>query len=154
MRLVCSKSRILPKKQGTKKQVTTPRAELQAALLLSRLAVKLIGAMEVNFESVVLWSDSQIVLCWIKKPPDTLKIYVGNRVKEIQMLTDEFEWRYIPTNSNPADLISRGVQPNHLRGQEIWWTGPENLKQTNFQIDEPQPMPETALPELRGVALC
>ncbi|XP_062703775.1 uncharacterized protein LOC109410486 [Aedes albopictus] len=152
MRLVCSKSRILPKKQGTKKEVTTPRGELQAALLLSRLAVKLIGAMEIQFESVVLWSDSQIVLCWIKKSPDLLKIYVGNRVKEIQLLTNEFDWRYIPSKMNPADLISRGLQPNQLRGHETWWTGPECLKKVNCEIDDPPPIQEAVIPELRGVA--
>lgn len=36
-KLICSKSRILPKKQNGKKEVTTPRAELQAALLLARI---------------------------------------------------------------------------------------------------------------------
>ncbi|XP_055632763.1 uncharacterized protein LOC129773201 [Toxorhynchites rutilus septentrionalis] len=153
MKLVCSKSRILPKKQESKKEVTTPRGELQAALLLSRLAVKLIAAMEIQFGSVVLWSDSQIVLCWIKKVPNLLKIYVGNRVKEIQMLTNEFSWRYIQSKLNPADLISRGVQPNQLRGNEMWWTGPEILKQANFETEDPPPTQEADIPELRGVAL-
>ncbi|XP_058456585.1 uncharacterized protein LOC131433981 [Malaya genurostris] len=134
MKLNCSKSRLLPKKSGSKKIVTTPRGELQAALLLSRLAVKLVGVMDVQFRSVTLWSDSQIVLHWIKKSPDALMIYVGNRVMQIQQLTNEFEWRYISSKSNPADLISRGVQPNQLLRWQILVDWTRLLEESRYSV--------------------
>nr|XP_029717218.1 uncharacterized protein LOC115260405 [Aedes albopictus] len=152
MKLICSKSRILPKKEE-KKEVTTPRAELQAAVLLARLTSKLQKALEVQFSKIVLWSDSQIVLCWIAKPPDALQVYVGNRVKEIQSATEDFEWRYIPSKSNPADLISRGVQPHLLESQQIWWSGPPILNQAIPPIDSPSPIPDENVPELKRTAL-
>lgn len=86
MRLICSKSRILPKKKARNKAITTPRAELLAAVLLARLTVKVMDATELEYESVTLWSDSKIVLAWIKKPPHLLHTYVSNRVIEIQKL--------------------------------------------------------------------
>nr|XP_029728048.1 uncharacterized protein LOC115266214 [Aedes albopictus] len=152
MKLICSKSRILPKKEE-KKEVATPRAELQAAVLLARLTSKLQKALEVQFSKIVLWSDSQIVLCWIAKPPDALQVYVGNRVKEIQLATEDFEWHYIPSKSNPADLISRGVQPHLLESQQIWWSGPPILNQAIPPIDSPSPIPDENVPELKRTAL-
>ncbi|XP_065076229.1 uncharacterized protein LOC135699811 [Ochlerotatus camptorhynchus] len=112
-------------------------------------------------ELVVLWTEFRINLQKLNGleipryvlTQETLKIFVGNRVKEIQLLTNGYDWRYIPSKSNPADLISRGVQPNQLQSQEIWWTGPEFLKQVKFKIDTPPPVPEEIIPEVRGIVL-
>ncbi|XP_038106648.1 uncharacterized protein LOC119766275 [Culex quinquefasciatus] len=80
MRLIYSKSRILPKKRKPKeKAISTPRAELLAALLLARMVVKFLSATEHQFESVHLWRDSQIVLAWLKKLPQLLQTFVSNR---------------------------------------------------------------------------
>ncbi|XP_055615123.1 uncharacterized protein LOC129761429 [Toxorhynchites rutilus septentrionalis] len=132
MKLMCSKSRILPKKKGKTKSITTPRAELLAALLLSREVTKVIKSVDVSFDHVILWSDSQIVLCWIRKPPAVLQLYVSNRVTEIQKLTNKFHWRYIPTNDNPADLISRDV-----------------LSEDVVLVAQPPPLHDEDLPEVR-----
>ena len=48
MNLICSKSRILPKKKAKEKAITTPRAELLAALLLAKLIVKFLDATELE----------------------------------------------------------------------------------------------------------
>lgn len=148
MRLICSKSRILPKKKARNKAITTPRAELLAALLLARLTVKLMDAAEMNFESVTLWSDSQIVLAWIRKLPHQLHTYVANRVGEIQKLTSDCSWNYIPTHENPADLISRGELPRKLINSKIWWTGPPTF--TKSIVDSAvESIPDEELPEMR-----
>lgn len=93
MKLIRSKSRILPKKTGKMKPITTPRAELLAALPLSREVTKVNNSLDISFNRVTLWSDSQIVLCWIRKSPADLQLYVSNRVTEIQKLTSEYQWR-------------------------------------------------------------
>lgn len=149
MILICSKSRILPKKNGKTKPITTPRAELLAALVLSREVTKVTKSVDVCFDRVMLWSDSQIVLCWIGKPPATLQLYVSNRVVEIQKLTSKFQWRYIPTNDNPADLISRGEMPQHLIHRHICWNGPDALNQDIVHIAQPTPLQDEDLPERR-----
>ncbi|XP_062556850.1 uncharacterized protein LOC134221678 [Armigeres subalbatus] len=155
MRLVYSKSRILPKKKFRNKAITTPRAELLAALLLSKMVVKLLNAMELEFESKFLWSDSKIALAWIKKAPNTLHTYVSNRVAEIQKLTQCCSWKYIPTNENPADLISRGEHPKKLIESNIWWNGPSMLNCLSVaEKAEEAEMLDEELPELRsGVVL-
>ncbi|XP_049286170.1 uncharacterized protein LOC125765271 [Anopheles funestus] len=153
MQLICSKSRILPKKRNPKeKAITTPRAELLAALLLARMVVKFLNATELQIESVHLWSDSKIVLSWLKKPPELLQTYVSNRVREIQQLDQSFHWHYISTYENPADLISRGVTPKKLISSTMWWQ-PWPLQLITKNADELE-IPDNELPEMRsGVTL-
>lgn len=52
-----------------------------------------------------------------------------NRIGEIRELTSKYEWRHVPTKDNPADLASRGVQPQHLIGNKLWWHGAPFLTQ-------------------------
>ncbi|GFT20789.1 DUF5641 domain-containing protein [Trichonephila clavipes] len=44
--------------------------------------------MKNPFNDIVLWTDSTIVLAWIKKDPSVLKPFVKNRVTVIQHLTE------------------------------------------------------------------
>lgn len=154
IRLVCSKSRILPKKMNKCKPITTPRAELLGAVLLSRLLEKTIAAIDIDFESVILWTDSQIVYSWIRKPPGMLQLYVSNRVSEIQRITGAYTWRYVPSHENPADVISRGEFPRKLIDNEMWWSGPPMLKAATIEEVQLEPLVEENLPEMRtGVSL-
>eukprot|EP00794_Sanderia_malayensis_P010615 gene10617-biopygen7759 len=52
---------------------------------------------------------------------DQYKQFVSNRIKKIKEKGAEF--RYVPTNENPADIGSRGA--NSLRGSKKWLHGPE-----------------------------
>ena len=47
-------------------------------------------------------------------PPNKWKLFVGNRVTLIQEETASASWRHVPSQSNPADLISRGIEPTTL----------------------------------------
>lgn len=61
-----------------------------------------------------LWSDSKKVLSWLRKSPQQLNVYVANRVSKILQLTCDATWYYVPTKLNPADVISRGRNPDEL----------------------------------------
>lgn len=109
MHLLSSKTRVtpLPAKPGSKKArrpYTAPRAELCGALLLSKLVTTVLKALDMEVDKVMLWCDSQIVLCWLNKPAANLEVFVGSRVREIKQLTTNYEWRYVRTNDNPADI--------------------------------------------------
>ncbi|XP_055944394.1 uncharacterized protein LOC129975353 [Argiope bruennichi] len=131
--LLCSKSRVAPIKE-----ISIPRLELCAEDLLSKLTVKVLSSLQLDIDGLHLYSDSTVVLAWIKTPPTSLKTFVANRVARIQEYTKNFQWHYVNTAENPADLISRGVFPSKIQQLDIWWNGPSFLSSSscpNFNDD-------------------
>lgn len=124
--LVCSKSRVAPLKAD---KCTIPRLELSGALILARLYEEVKTILNLKVSRAVMWTDSTIVLQWLKKPYQTLKIFESNRVKEIQRLGKEVSWKHVRTHQNPADALSRGQFPNEFANNEIWFSGPKWLRE-------------------------
>ena len=144
--LLCSKSRVSPLKT-----LTVPKLELCAAALLAQL-VSSISQLNIFDCSFYCWSDSAVVLSWLKKEPSTFNIFVANRVNSIQQQTSGMEWRYVPTAMNPADILSRGATPNELLESTLWKHGPA------FLAGNRNDWPETCLrlselPEVRKASL-
>lgn len=77
-------------------------------------------------DQIIFWSDSEIVLHWIKTHPSALNTFVSNRVAQIQDMTSDANWRYVPTAENPADIVSRGCDVFELKNS-LWFTGPRFL---------------------------
>ncbi|XP_062537873.1 uncharacterized protein LOC134206199 [Armigeres subalbatus] len=127
-----------------------PRLELCAAVTLARLANAVIPILNIKIDDVKLWSDSQIVLAWIKKNPDQLQVYVRNRVLEIDRLCSAYEWKYVKSEDNPADLVSRGCYPEVLRRSDIWWNGPPFLRHIDYEMQETPVIHDDELPELKA----
>ena len=70
------------------KRVTLPRLELLGALLSARLIHFIKSALHLNDHvRLVSWTDSKVALSWIKGNPTKWKMFVANRVTEIQTLT-------------------------------------------------------------------
>jgi hypothetical protein len=53
----------------------------------------------------------------------------GNRVATIQEFTADASWHHVSSASNPADLISRGCNPQAVSANSLWWKGPHWLVQ-------------------------
>lgn len=98
-----------------------------------------------------MYSDSQITLAWVKKSPTQLQTYVANRVAHIQELSSSYEYRYVRTAANPADLVSRGIQLEALVGNKLWWNGPEFSQQNPFEEEKCEEVID--LPEVKVAAL-
>ena len=132
-RLLTSKSRVAPLKQ-----VSIPRLELCAAQLGVKLLSSVCDALsrtDYVINAVYGWTDSTIVLAWIKDTPRRWTCFVANRVSEIQETLPPQHWRHVATADNPADFVSRGLSPNELLMSARWWGGPEWL------VNEPESWP-------------
>ncbi|XP_011496530.1 PREDICTED: uncharacterized protein LOC105361122 [Ceratosolen solmsi marchali] len=116
---ICSKTRVAPLKK-----LTITKLELTTALLLSKLTTRIKTSLNLRIRATHLWTDSRVNLTWIKAHPSRWKEFVCNRVTQIQELTAEAQWRYVPGTSNPADCASRGLTTQQLKTHPLWWTDP------------------------------
>lgn len=119
---VMARSRVAPLKQ-----LTVPRLELSAALTGAQLSKLIKSELIVPIDRTYLWSDSTVVLTWLRSESCRYKPFLANRMVEILGLTSASEWRYVDTKQNPADDITRGKPLNDLTTLHRWHSGPSFL---------------------------
>ena len=126
--LVMGKSRLAPIKQ-----VSIPRLELSAAVVACRLYGLVDEALDLKIDSCHFWTDSTIVLGYIKNETRRFKTFVANRLTTIHDISTPEQWRHVDTKFNPADLASRGINASDVEGLQYWLNGPAFLwKDENF----------------------
>lgn len=121
VRIVCSKTRVSPKRP-----LSIPKLELQAAVLGTRLADHLRSTLRIKPQQRFFWSDSKVVRAWITSLANAYKPFVSHRIGEIQALTQTSEWRHVPGKVNPADLATRAsdqprLDPEWIHGPDFLW---------------------------------
>ena len=118
--LLMSKTRLLPLKG-----MTIPRAELCAALIGCRLECMIREQLDIDLIPTTFFTDSEIVLSYIKNEDKCFKTFEANRVAEIRDSSDPDQWFHIEGTKNPADILSRGCNGNDIPAE--WFYGPSFL---------------------------
>ena len=135
--LLLSKAKVAPQPKQT-----IPRLELTALALGAKVALYLMSNNKLKINSCTLWSDSTVAICWVNNNNSKIP-YVRNRVKEIHDCN--FPVKFVPTDENPADLLTRGLAFKKLVNKSLWWNGPEWLMSNNIPN---QKLPDVNVNEL------
>ena len=128
--LILGKGRLAPIKQ-----VTVPRLELCAAVEAVKLDCIVRHYLDIQIVSSTFWTDSQIVLSYIRSQNRRFKIYVANRVAMIRRSSSPDQWRHVSGDQNPADVVSRGCAVSDF--PDIWLNGPGFLRMFKCDWYEP-----------------
>ncbi|XP_062538799.1 uncharacterized protein LOC134207095 [Armigeres subalbatus] len=147
--LLASKSRVAPLKR-----LTIPRLELCAAKEAASLFQTVAKALSLDSINAFFWSDSTVVLHWLKASPNTWKTFVANRVSIIQTATYGLPWQHVSGNENPADLVSRGMSVEDFLESQLWKYGPTWLKEapSKWMVESADLIPTEVELEPRFVA--
>ncbi|XP_063532051.1 uncharacterized protein LOC134742795 [Cydia strobilella] len=121
--LAAGKSRVCPLKV-----LSVPRLELTAAIIGVRLADTIKNEQRYDIEKVSYWTDSQVLLGWIRDDARNYKPFVSHRLAEIAEKSDRQAWRYVPTDVNPADHATRGKPTRKIDIDDDWYKGPPFLR--------------------------
>ena len=108
---------------------TIPKLEFMAALLLSRLIIRVKVELSVcfNVDQVFCWSDSMVALHWICGVGKQYSSFVQRRFAEIRSLVSHKNWYFIDSGSNSADILSRGALLLNLKDNDLWYSGPKQV---------------------------
>ena len=135
--LLCAKPRVTPLKR-----ISTPRSELNGAVIAARLAlssVRSLSSAGVSLERLWFIGDSECTLSSLEKVNGPFGEYFGNRIGEIQdtqaqierlcAVGENGEWWFTASCHNAADQATRpDSDPVDVAADSMWQSGRSYLK--------------------------
>lgn len=137
--LISAKTRVAP----IEKQLSIPRLELCGAVLGTKLIFEISQVMNIPKTNLYAWTDSSIVLAWLKGGSSRWTTFVSNRVSDILNILDYDQWGHVATEVNPADCASRGLQASGLLNHTLWWNGPDWLSSLHIHLSTDDSIEDT-----------
>jgi hypothetical protein len=129
MGLVMGKAKLTPCPEHT-----IPRMELCTAVLAVKLAKLITSEIDIELDYTTFHTDSKGVLDYIYNDIRRFYIYVSNRVHRIRRSTQPEQWRYVPTDQNPADHVTTFIPAAYL-SDTSWLSGPEFLTHQSLSLE-------------------
>ena len=139
--LLMAKSRSAPSKSKT-----LPTLELMSFYLALLCLPSILDSLNGVVADVYICGDSQVALSWVlTRCVKTKNQFAKNRVKDISKFREDIcdkynlncNFKYVPTDENPADLLTRGKTFQEFeRVREFWFHGPDFIRQTEIRWPE------------------
>ena len=134
---VMAKSRVAPLKE-----TTIPRLELSAAVVATRRDTIVRKEIDIKIDTSLFWTDSTCVLSYLNNKNKRFQTFVANRIATINESSSSTQWRYVPSEQNPADDVSRVLLADNLLNGTRWINGPDFLwKPKDFWPIQPHAVP-------------
>ena len=145
-----AKSHVVPiamQKRPTRHQEdhldSIPRLELVAALTNAICRDMLLREAGEEFTKVWMFSDSVTILKWISDFDRRHKTFENFRINRIRSLTHVSEWRHVPSQSNPADISSKGIESDDQHKFKFFHSGPPFLRRPESEWPPRMPLKPT-----------
>ncbi|XP_062714191.1 uncharacterized protein LOC134290969 [Aedes albopictus] len=146
--LVGAKTRVAPLKY-----LSTPRLELQAAVIRARLSNSTMKSLSLSVSQRFFWCDSRNVLCWLRSDHRRYSQYVAARTSEILDTTEVNEWNWIKSEWNVADDGTKWTGQVQMKSDDRWFLGPAFLQKAERDWPVIPYNQETTTEELRTSVL-
>lgn len=158
---LAGKNKLLNKQLELK---TIPTLELQAITLGVEKMVELYEELAgpscvcpLKITKRTLYTDSSISIHWLGSQAvnyekmQTKTVFVRNRLEYIERKCKDFPitFRFVATNDNPADCLTRCLSPSMLE-KSCFHTGPSFLRDKNYVSDLSVSIPKLSLPTLES----
>ncbi|ENN82633.1 hypothetical protein YQE_00996, partial [Dendroctonus ponderosae] len=139
-------------------QIFDPMGLINPYIVLAKLIMQEIWLNKIswdeklNTELLKKWTKFTTgISTWLNSHPNRWSVFVGNRVSQVQSLTQDCKWYNVKSKDNPADLLSRGCMPYDL--PTLWWHEPAFLQErhsnfphkSHFKISNPPEERKSAL---------
>ena len=125
-----------------------PSLELLSVFLAFKCLPQILESFNCRFNDINVFIDAQIVLSWILSGgPKTKQVFVRNRLQDIKSMTSkiksdfdiDIQYHYVPTDQNPADLITRGLSIGEFNKKlSLWLNGPQWLSSDSVEWPKSQ----------------
>ena len=107
-----------------------PKLELMAAKLAAILRDLVVRESREQFDEICMFSDSITVLHWIQDFERRQKTFINFRINYIRGICRVADWGHVPTDKNPADVGSKGVNGNEIKRLNFYLSGPQFLRKS------------------------
>nr|XP_039266331.1 uncharacterized protein LOC120341839 [Styela clava] len=121
---ISGKTRLVPLNGST-----IPRLELCAAKISAKNDAFLKKELKLPISASYFWTDSTTVLRYLANTDKIFESFVANRVNLIKETSEIEQWRYVPSQLNPADVASRRLSVDAFLNCQYWKFGPDFLWQ-------------------------
>jgi hypothetical protein len=109
--------------------------ELESIILLTELYKDIIQSFQHLETRFVAYTDSKIALDWARSQKLHENKMIRRRVSKIkEVLNPRVQLHHVRSEDNPADPASRGLSPNKLKKCELWFNGPNWLKEPTLPV--------------------